>query len=141
MIYLDTSALIKRYIKEAGSEKVHSLFSSKINLVTSKIAYVEVYAAFTRRKREGDLPPTRYQKVCRLFEREWPAYLVIELHDDILRLSRDLIKKHPLRGFDAIHLASAKFIKQQIKKATTFVCADKRLLNSAKSEGFKLQGV
>ena len=141
MIYLDTSALVKRYIKEDGSEKVHPLFSSKKNLVTSKIAYVEVYAAFSRRKREGDLPPTRYQTVCRLFEREWPAYLVIELHDDILRLSRDLIKKHPLRGFDAIHLASAKFIKQQIKKATTFVCADKRLLNSAKSEGFKLQGV
>ncbi|HEX9756873.1 MAG TPA: type II toxin-antitoxin system VapC family toxin [Nitrospiria bacterium] len=141
MIYLDTSALIKRYITETGSDKIRSLFTSQDHLATSKVAYVEVYAAFTRRKREGDLPSMRYQQVCRLFEREWPAYLVIELHDDILRLSRDLIKKHPLRGLDAIHLASAKLIKQKISKETIFGCADNRLLNSAKSEGFKLLSV
>jgi len=141
MIYLDTSALIKRYIWESGSEHVRQVFRENAVIVTSKIAYPEVYAAFTRRMREGHLVPIRYRQVCRLFEREWPAYLIIEVHDEVLRLSRDLIIKHPLRGFDALHLASAKSLWQHLKTPLTFVCADQRLLESAKAEGFKLLAV
>jgi predicted nucleic acid-binding protein len=56
MIYLDTSALIKRYIWESGSEKVRPLFRENV-IGTSKIAYPEVYAGFTRRMRGGHLVP------------------------------------------------------------------------------------
>jgi predicted nucleic acid-binding protein len=140
MIYLDTSALIKRYVWESGSEKVRPLFRENV-IGTSKIAYPEVYAAFTRRMREGHLVQMRYRQVCQLFEREWSAYLIIEVHDEVLRLSRDLIKKYPLRGFDALHLASAKSLGQQLKTSITFGCADQRLLESAKAEGFELLAV
>lgn len=141
MIYLDTSALIKRYIWEAGSEQVRQLFKDKAMIITSKVAYPEVYAALTRRMREGDLTRDQHRQVCRLFEREWPAYLIVEVHDEILRLSRDLIEKYPLRGFDAIHLASAKSIGKQLKTLITFGGADQRLLESAEAEGFKLLSV
>ena len=141
MIYLDTSALIKRYIWESGSEYVLQIYKGNATLVTSKIAYVEAYAAFTRRMREGHLPPIRYSRVCRLFEREWPAYLTVEVRDEVLRLSRDLIKKYPLRGFDALHLASAKSLWLNLRTPITFACADQRLLESAKAESFELLGV
>jgi len=141
MIYLDTSALIKRYIWESGSEQVRHVFRENGVIVTSKIAYPEVYAAFTRRMREGHLVPIRYRQVCRLFEREWRAYLIVEVHDEVLHLSRDLIKKYPLRGFDALHLASAKSLGRQLRTTITFVCADQRLLESAKAEGFELLAV
>ena len=88
--------------------------------------------------REGDLTRARYGQVCRLFEREWPAYLIVEVHDEVLHLSRDLIKKYPLHGFDALHLASAKSIGQHLKTPITFGGADQRLLESAEAEGFKL---
>ncbi len=138
MIYLDTSALIKRYIWESGAEQVRHLFRDNSPIATSKIAYTEVFAALTRRKREGHFTRIRYNQVCRLFEREWPAYLIIEFHDVVLRLSRELIKRYPLRSLDAIHLASAKSLKQDLKRAITFVCADERLLNCARLQGFKL---
>jgi predicted nucleic acid-binding protein len=141
MIYLDTSALIKRYIWESGSEQVRRVLRESGVIVTSKIAYAEVYAAFTRRMREGDLVPIRYRQVCRLFEREWRAYLIVEVHDEILHLSRDLIKRYPLRGFDALHLASAKSLGQQLRTTLTFGCADQRLLESAKAERFELLAV
>ena len=141
MIYLDTSALIKRYVWESGSEKVRHVFRGNSVIGTSKIAYPEVYAAFTRRMREGHLVPIRYKQVCQLFEREWSAYLIVEVHDEVLRLSRDLIKKYPLRGFDALHLASAKFIGQHLETPITFGGADQRLLESAEAEGFKLLSV
>lgn len=141
MIYLDTSALIKRYIWESGSEHVLQIYKGNATLVTSKIAYVEAYAAFTRRMREGHLSPIRYSRVCRLFEREWPAYLTVEVRDEVLRLSRDLIKKYPLRGFDALHLASAKSLWLNLRTPITFACANQRLLESAKAESFELLGV
>lgn len=141
MIYLDTSALIKRYIWESGSEIVRRAFKENGMVMTSKIAYAEAYAAFTRRMREGDLARIQYAQVCRLFEREWPAFLTIELHDEVLRLSRDLIKKYPLRGFDALHLASAKSVWQHLREPMTFACADQCLLESAQAEGFRLLAV
>jgi predicted nucleic acid-binding protein len=141
MIYLDTSALIKRYIWESGSEQVRQLFRDNVTIITSKIAYAETYAAFARRMREGHLARVRYGQVCRLFELEWPAYLIVEVRDEVLHLSRDLIKKYPLRGFDALHLASAKSLRQQLKTPITFGGADQRLLESAKAEGFKLLAV
>jgi predicted nucleic acid-binding protein len=141
MIYLDTSALIKRYIWESGSEQVRQLFRDNATIITSKIAYAETYAALTRRMREGHLARVRYGQVCRFFELEWPAYLIVEVRDEVLHLSRDLIKKYPLRGFDALHLASAKSLRQQLKTPITFGGADQRLLESAKAEGFKLLAV
>lgn len=141
MIYLDTSALIKRYIWESGSEQVRQLFRHNVIIITSKIAYAEIYAAFTRRMRKGHLARVRYGQICRLFELEWPAYLIVEVHDEVLHLSRDLIKKYPLRGFDALHLASAKSLRQHLKTPITLGGADQRLLESAKAEGFKLLAV
>jgi predicted nucleic acid-binding protein len=71
----------------------------------------------------------------------WPAYLTVEVRDDVLRLSKDLIKYYPLRAFDGLHLASAKAMRLHLRTPTTFVCADQRLLDSAKREGFELLGV
>jgi len=65
----------------------------------------------------------------------------VEVHNEVLHLSKDLIKKYPLRGFDALHLASAKSLRQQLKTSITFGGADQRLLESAKAEGFKLLAV
>lgn len=141
MIYLDTSALIKRYIWESGSEQIRQVFRDNVLIITSKIAYAKIYAAFTRRMREGHLTRVRYRQISRFFELEWPAYLIVEVHDEVLHLSRDLIKKYPLRGFDALHLASANSLRQHLKTSITFGGADQRLLESAKAEGFKLLAV
>ncbi|MBI3592196.1 MAG: type II toxin-antitoxin system VapC family toxin, partial [Nitrospirae bacterium] len=53
MIYFDTSALVKRYVKERGSEKVDALLKDSTIVVTSKLTYPEMLSAFTRRHREG----------------------------------------------------------------------------------------
>lgn len=52
----------------------------------------------------------------------------------ILLLARDLIQRHPLRGFDAIHLASALILKSALGEAITFAAADERLLQAAAAE-------
>jgi len=134
VIYLDTSALIKRFVKEKGSLLVQSLLQQPEAVATAKIAYAEVFAGLARKLREGNLPKNLHALACRQFEREWPAYLRVELQDNILLLARDLIQRHPLRGFDAVHLASALSLKNALGEEVTFAAADGRLLRAAGAE-------
>jgi hypothetical protein len=65
----------------------------------------------------------------------WESYIRVDLRDEILQLAHDLIRQHPLRGFDAIHLASAVSVKRAVGEDLTFGAADVRLFRAAKSEG------
>jgi predicted nucleic acid-binding protein len=134
VIYLDTSTLVKRYVKEKGSEIVQRLFARQEDKVTAKIAYVEALAAFSRRRREGYLAENDYVSLCQRFDSEWEAYVVVELSDEVLKASRRLIDNYPLKGFDAIHLASALLIKNIVKEEVTFTCSDRNLLDAAEKE-------
>ncbi len=69
------------------------------------------------------------------------SFIIVELDNDIFHLSRGLIKKHPLRAYDAVHRASAKSLKNRLKTVITFACADRRLSQSAEAEGPALLSV
>jgi hypothetical protein len=56
------------------------------------------------------------------------------LEDNVLLLARDLIQRRPLRGFDAVHLASALSLKIALGEEITFAAADGRLLKAAEAE-------
>jgi uncharacterized protein len=134
VIYLDTSALIKRFVNEKGAPVVQSIVQRKGTIATAKIAYAEIFAGLTRKFREGNLPKAQYALACRQFERDWQAYIRVELEDDLLLLARDLIQRHPLRGFDAVNLASALTLKISLGEQITFAAADGRLLKIAEAE-------
>jgi hypothetical protein len=106
-------------------------------VATAKIAYAEIFAGLTRKLREGNLAKTQYVLACRQFDRDWHAYIRVELGDDLLLLARDLIQRHPLRGFDAVHLASALTLKTSLGEEITFAAADGRLLKAVEAEDLK----
>ena len=135
MNYFDSSALIKRFVVEAGSKRVEALIAAEPPPATSKVAYAEVHAGLARKLREGGLTPAAHRSASRTFDADWPAYVRVELTDPLLILVRDLVKRLPLRGFDAIHLASALRLRDQIGDEILFVASDERLLAAASSEG------
>ncbi len=137
MNYLDTSALIKRFVREQGSDTVTKLVESGEPVATAKIAFAEVYSGLTRRLREGDLSSRAYSLVCRQFERDWAGFLRVDLHDEILTLGRDLIRRHPLRALDAIHLASALSLQKALGEDVAFTASDARLMRAAAAERLK----
>ena len=108
---------------------------------TATIAYAEAYSGLTRRHREGFLSRTRYASACEQLERDWPAFLHVELQEEVLRLARDLIQRHVLRSFDAIHLASALSLQVGLSEAMTVVAADERLLHAATAEQLSVLNV
>lgn len=137
MNYLDTSALIKRFVAESGSSLVRILVEHHGPVATSTVAYAEICSGLSRRKREASISTAQYALACRQFEAEWPAYIRVNLSDEILLLARDLIARHPLRAFDAIHLASALELKNALGVEITFCGADERQLQAAAIEHLK----
>ncbi len=141
MNYFDSSALIKRFVEEAGSKRVEALIEAEPPPATSKVAYAEVHAGLARKLRERGLTPAAHRSASRTFDADWRAYVRVELVDPLLVLARDLVQRRPLRGFDAIHLASALRLRDQIGDEVLFVASDDRLLAAASSEGLATMDV
>ena len=141
MTYLDTSALIKRFLVEAGSSQVDTLMTRHGPVATAKLAYAEIHAGLARKKRERLLSGRGYDLTCQQFEREWRGYVRVDLHDDILVLARDLVRRHPLKGADAIHLASALSFKRASDEDITFAASDNQLLRAARAERLRTLNV
>lgn len=134
MIYLDTSAIVKKYVREPGTSLMRQLMEGATHSFTSKIAYAEIHAALARRYREGDLSRDRLDKIARSFERDWQAFTQVEVSNEILTNTRHLVRRHPLRGADAIHLSSALWVARALRHPVQFVSADDRLLEAAAKE-------
>jgi len=123
-LYLDTSALVKLYVAEAGSDQVRQSVRAAERVVSSRVAYPEARAAFARRQREGGLTATELRGAVRDLNRDFPALLVVELTPEVADLAGEMAERHALRGFDAIHLASAVVFGRMVGQPPEFLSFD-----------------
>jgi len=136
--YYDTSALVKQYLQEPGSKLVLELLKSGEKVYTASLTYAETHAAFSRRTREGRLTRETTKRLALRFDKDWESYDIVVLSENVFRLARQMLYRHPLRSADAIHLASALLLARTSPRSSwSFVCADGRLCDAAKSEGFQ----
>jgi hypothetical protein len=137
MIYLDSSALVKRYTEEAGTDFVKSILATDGLITTSKLTYPEILSALMRKVRSGEIKKKTFHGIVDKFHKDWDHILVLDFHNDLLPIVKTLIEKHPLKAADAIHLSSALWLKLSSKVDVTFVASDSNLLKAAGAE--KLQ--
>ena len=137
MIYFDSSALVKRYLREAGSETVRSLLLAERAIATSKLTYPEILSAFMRKYRAGEIAQNSLRAVIDKLERDWSYFFVIEYHDELLPTVKTLIKTYPLKGADTIHLSSALWLEHAVGRNVTFVASDLTLLKAAEGENLQ----
>lgn len=135
--FLDASALVKRYVKEPGSEIVRQLVRKRVRLAASIVSSVEVPAALFRRARQGDLAIDQARRHAAQVMSDLDQIEVVEVRAAVLDLAADLVSRHPLRAYDAIQLASALRLLREGGLAMTFVCADRTLCAAASAEGLK----
>jgi predicted nucleic acid-binding protein len=132
--YFDASALVKRYVREAGSRMVRRLLASGI-VATSRLSEVEVTFGIVRRAREGAFTAARRDRALAGFQRDMPALAVVEVIPEVTADARTLLLRHPLRAADAIQLASCLYLQRQLNQSVPFVAFDQRLLDAARTEG------
>jgi len=145
VLYLDSSALIKRYQNERGTGALNSRLQEEgkglRSVFTSVLTYAEIHAALARRAREKLLSPEEAAAVQDEFDADWVLSIgPIELGTNVLGLVRDLVKGFPLRGADTIHLASALWLRDMARLSMkadqytgplVFVTSDKQLARAA----------
>jgi len=135
ILYLDTSALVKLYIEEAGSQEVKKAVEKSRIVSTSRVAYVEARAGIARKYREGELSKEEHDQVIEDLIRDWDNYFIVEVSESVAKLGGTLTKRQSLRGFDAIHLASALLLRNRTRLDVSFSCFDERLKAAAEAEG------
>lgn len=122
MIYLDSSALVKRVRQEPESDALERWLADldKVMAISSSLVHVEVVRAV---RADG---PEAVQRARRMLDELYHIQLTYGLLDAAANLGP------PLRSLDAIHVASALRVGQQL---TAFVAYDKRMLSAAAEVG------
>jgi len=136
ILYLDTSALVKRYFLEESSGDVIAIWQSAAQVVTSFVAYSETMACIYRKQREG-LAHHATSVIVSRFRNDWESIIRVKVNADLCGQIDKLVEAYPLRGFDAIHLASALLIQKRLHHTFIFACFDDRLRDAAAEEGLE----
>lgn len=140
--FLDSSALVKRYIPEIGSAWIQAIaFPNTGNLlIISRITWVEVLSALARRQRESLLSDADVNLIIQQFRYDLNnQYQVVEFDQALAESAGQLVNQYPLRAYDAVQLASVLRIQAIFASATStsliFLTADDRLLTIAQTAG------
>ena len=135
IIYLDTSALIKRYIQEQGSDELAEWISSATFVGTSTITYAEMSAALAKIERMQWVSAEEASVAWGNFLEDYPFLVNIEVTQTLVVLAGDLAMEHGLRGYDAVHLAAALIWQEKMGEAVQIATFDKQLWEAAKKVG------
>lgn len=131
-LYIDSSALAKRYVTEPDSDVAEALLLSDPEWVSANHTYVEVMLALGRRLDERDARSAR-----EAFDEEWARLLVVALDQGVCRRAAAIGAMTGTRTLDALHLAAAE---RAGGSALRFLTFDLRLAHAARSIGFTVIG-
>jgi uncharacterized protein len=139
LYYLETSALVKLYVREPGSERLLRL-AARVNnhrFAVLALSRVEMHSAIRRRQREGDIDAAIADRLLSQFEQHLESRFIKQLlNDQVIDLATSLVQRNALRAYDAVQLAGCLVLKENsASDEPSFVCSDQRLLQAAEMEG------
>lgn len=134
ILYLDASALAKRYVREEGSDIV-ARHLALTPCVVSRWSEVEIVSALARRCREGAFPLAERDRAVDTLRSDLLALHVVEVSPAVTRIAAELLRRHPLRAGDAVQLASAVHLRDLLRAPVAFLAFDDRLTHAAAGEG------
>ena len=133
-VFFDTSAFVKRYVSEAGTDTVLQWCEQATEIILSGIALAEVVSTFCRLQREGKITDTQYRQLKSLLMADIEDAAICDLTPVVLAHAIWSLEKNVLRGMDAIHIGSALALK-----ADVFISADQRQLEAAARTGLRVE--
>ena len=134
-LYLDTSALIKRYVNEAGSTDIRVWIRSADDKATTLITRAEMSAGINRLLRMKSLSLKDYNEALEEFHADWEDYHRLPVTAPLVARADALACQHNLRGYDAIHFAAALTWQELLDLPVTLVTYDRELAGAARASG------
>ena len=131
-LYLDSSALLKRYLEEELSQQCEEIIVKYQDKYISQIGVTETLINLRKR-----LSAAEFAMATKLFEADIAIFNIIEFDEATSYLAVEISEGTNLATLDAIHLASAASLGS---KTIDFLTYDKVQRKAAKSLGFKTPG-
>jgi predicted nucleic acid-binding protein len=148
VLYFDSSALIKFYIQEKGSEEVGRNLQEQKEasrpVFTSVLTFAEIHCALARRAKDRSLSLAHFIRARSTFDSDWVSGLsTVDLGPGVLSIIRSTIDQFQLRGADMVHLASAMWLRDagvvtRGENQIIFISSDKLLAKAAVGCGLKV---
>ena len=133
--YFDTSVLVKRYIKEAGSIATGRLLQ-RFRFLSSSILPVEAMSALSRRRASGDLAHRDFLAIQSRLRKDRDYWELVEAGEPVLLQAEELVQQTNVRTLDAIHLASAMIFQSESRLTIPFITCDTKQRDAAHVLGF-----
>lgn len=132
IVYLDASALVKRYVQELGTPEVAQLITKAEAVGTSIISRAETAAALAKAQRLNALTQEDAEQAVSRLRQEWPDLIRVQVTESVVIRADQAAWAHGLRGFDAVHLASALLWQEQLNQQVCFATFDRQLWLAAR---------
>jgi predicted nucleic acid-binding protein len=131
-----TSALVKLYVFELGTERLLGLAASDARSRFAILAQAQVeFRAAIRRQRKGKIPDYAADKLIESFRRHSEGkFLIQSFSDSVLDIALVRVDSYALKRYDAVQLAGYLLLGSISGSESTFVCAAKILLSAAPNE-------
>ena len=138
IVYIDASALVKRYVAERESEAVIELTAKADIVATSVVSRAELAAAFARAARLGVLDNDGARQAQRRFSREWPDFARVPVTEALVARAERLAWDYELRGYDAVQLAAGLMWQESIGEDVLLATFDRQLWGAATRAGLQV---
>ena len=114
ILYLDTSALVKLYAEEPGSDEVRNAAREARVVAVSEVGYLETRSALARKEREGFFSTEEHDVAVQTLKRDFrEVYLARPVTGEVIARAGELVRQHALRAYDAIHLETALALREE----------------------------
>ncbi len=133
MLYFDASALVKNYVQEPHTDAVRALLAGGDRVGTGLMSKAEVAAAFAKAARMQYITLADARAALDAFRADWPTLASLTPTEAVLDHAADLAMAHQLRGYDAVHLATALAWQTQRAIPVTLVTFDRQLWEAGKA--------
>lgn len=136
--YLDTSALVKAYVREFGSEEVMQLIRVATVVGTSRVSKAEMAAALATAARIKYVNAVDAKQAWQDFQANWRTLYKIAVSETVVDKAASLAWEYGLRGYDAVHLATASLWQETIGEPVTLATFDFQLWVAGEMAGLSV---
>lgn len=134
--YFDTSVVLKRYVREAGSRRARELLRHH-RFLSCAIVHVEALSALSRRKAAGDLAERNFGAIVSRMRADRAHWELVELGASVLGRAEKVVQEAGVRTLDALHIASALAFQELSGLRAPFITADERQRDAAQQMGLQ----
>lgn len=123
--YFDTSAFLPMLIAEPSSDFCGHFWNLADTVVTTRLLYVEASAGLAQAFRMDRISAQDHRSAITALDQLWAEFDVVEADEQLVRRAAQLARLHRLRGYDAVHCASAEQLEDH---DLVFASGDAKLL-------------